>query len=151
MSDTYNYPAELERDEDGRYVVVFLDFGWGATDGATPEEALGEARDLLRELITTTMREGKALPEPSQTDEQRHLVVPPVAIALKAALYEAREAGMSQRRLAHDLERERSAADVESRSCDQGGNDRPRLTPVRVTVTVAKRPDPLVRLPPRDG
>ena len=89
MSDNYNYPAELERDEDGRYVVVFPDFGWGATDGATPEDALGEARDLLRELITTTMREGKALPEPSQTDEQRHLVVPPVAIALKAALYAA--------------------------------------------------------------
>ena len=37
----------------------------------------GEARDLLRELITTMMREGKALPEPSQTDEKRHLVVPP--------------------------------------------------------------------------
>ena len=48
--------------------------------------------------------EGKALPEPSQSAEQRHVVVPPVAIALKAALYEAfREAGMSQRRLAHDL------------------------------------------------
>ena len=44
MSDTYNYPAELERDEDGRYVVVFPDFGWGATDGATPEDALDEAR-----------------------------------------------------------------------------------------------------------
>ena len=97
MSDTYNYPAELERDEDGRYVVVFPDFGWGATDGATREEALGEARDLLRELIATTMREGKALPERSQTDEKRPLVVPPVAIALKAAFYEAfREAGMSQ-------------------------------------------------------
>ena len=35
MPDTYNYPAEIERDEDGRYVVVFPDFGWGATDGAT--------------------------------------------------------------------------------------------------------------------
>ena len=50
-------------------------------------------------------REGKALPEPSRTDEQRHVVVPPVPIALKAALYEAfREAGMSQRRLARDLD-----------------------------------------------
>ena len=28
MSDTYNYPAAIERDEDGRYVVVFPDFGW---------------------------------------------------------------------------------------------------------------------------
>lgn len=105
MPDTYNYPAEIERDEDGRYVVTFLDFGWGATDGATLEEALGEARDLLRELMATTMRESKRLPKPSQGDEQRYVVVPPVAIALKAALYEAfRESGMSQRRLARELD-----------------------------------------------
>ena len=104
MPDTYNYPAEIERDEDGRYVVAFPDFGWGATDGATLEEALGEARDLLRELMATTMRESKRLPEPSR-DGERYVVVPPVAIALKAALYEAfREAGMSQRRLARELD-----------------------------------------------
>ena len=47
MSGTYNYPAEVERDEDGRYVITFPDFGWGATDGATLDEALAEARDLL--------------------------------------------------------------------------------------------------------
>ena len=105
MPDTYNYLAEIERDEDGRYVVAFPDFGWGATDGATLEEALGEARDLLRELIVTTMREGKGLPEPSRAGKHQHLVVPPVPIALKAALYEAfRQAGMSQRRLARDLD-----------------------------------------------
>ena len=105
MPDTYNYPAEIECDEDGRYVVTFPDFGWGATDGATLEEALGEARDLLRELMATTMRESKRLPEPSRDGEQRYVVVPPVSIALKAALYEAfREAGMSQRRLARELE-----------------------------------------------
>ena len=105
MSDTYNYPAAIERDEDGRYVVVFPDFGWGATDGATLEEALSEAGDLLRELMVTTMREGKRLPEPSRADKQQYLVVPPVTTALKAALYEAfREAGMSQRRLARELD-----------------------------------------------
>ena len=105
MPDTYNYLAEIERDEDGRHVVAFPDFGWGATDGATLEEALGEARDLLRELIVTTMREGKGLPEPSRAGKHQHLVVPPVPIALKAALYEAfRQAGMSQRRLARDLD-----------------------------------------------
>ena len=104
MSDTYNYPAEIERDEDGRYVVTFPDFGWGATDGATRDEALDEAKDLLRELITTTIREGGALPEPSHAGRPRRLVVPPVQIALKAALYEAwRQAGISQRRLARDL------------------------------------------------
>ena len=105
MSDTYNYPAEIERDEDGRYVVGFPDFGWGATDGATRDEALTEAQDLLRELIAATIREGKDLPEPSRASRRRPLVVPPLPVALKAALYEAfREAGMSQRRLARDLD-----------------------------------------------
>ena len=36
------------------------DFGWGATDGATLREALDEAKDLLRELSATTLREGRA-------------------------------------------------------------------------------------------
>ena len=104
MPDTYNYPAEIERDEDGRFVVAFPDFGWGATDGASRDEALTEARDLLRELIATAIREGGALPEPSRAGRGRPLVVPPVQIALKAALYEAwSQAGVSQRRLARDL------------------------------------------------
>ena len=105
MSDTYDYSAEIERDEDGRYVVVFPDFGWGATDDATRDEALAEARDMLRELIAATMREGKDLPEPSPATRRRPLVVPPVPIALKAALYEAfHKADLSQRGLARDLD-----------------------------------------------
>ena len=105
MPDTYNYPAEIERDEDGRYVVAFPDFGWGATDGATRDEALAEAKDLLRELIATTIREGGDLPEPSRVGREQPLVVPPVQIALKAALYQAyRQAGISQRHFARDLD-----------------------------------------------
>ena len=76
MPDTYAYPAAFERDEDGRHVVTFPDFGWGATDGATRDEALDEARDLLRELIATTIREGKDLPEPSAGGKGRPSVVP---------------------------------------------------------------------------
>ena len=75
MSDTYNYPAEIERDEDGRYVVTFPDFGWGATDGASREEALLEAKDLLRELLAATIREGKSLPEPSLAGRGKRLTV----------------------------------------------------------------------------
>ena len=78
MPATHTYPAEIERDEDGRYVVTFPDFGWGATDGTTPDEALEEARDLLRELIATTIREGRALPKSSRAGDERPLVVPPV-------------------------------------------------------------------------
>ncbi len=104
MPDTFNYPAEIERDEDGRFVITFPDFGWGATDGATRDEALADAKDLLRELITTTIREGEALPEPSRPSKSRPLVIPPVQIALKAALYDAyRQTGHSKRHLARDL------------------------------------------------
>lgn len=110
MLDTFNYPAEIQRDEDGRFVVTFPDFGWGATDGATRKEALAEAKDLLRELISTTIREDAHLPAPSPATKRRPVVVPPVQVALKAALYEAyRNAGISQRQLARDLDVAESA------------------------------------------
>ena len=80
MSDTYNRAAEVERDEDGRYVVAFPDFGWGATDGAIWDEALAQARGLLRGLIAATMREGADLPDPSRAADQQTVVVPPVSI-----------------------------------------------------------------------
>ncbi|MDE0333850.1 MAG: type II toxin-antitoxin system HicB family antitoxin [Defluviicoccus sp.] len=78
MPDTHAYPAEIERDEDGRYVVTFPALGWGATDGETRDEALAEARDLLRELIAATMREGKDLPMPSPADNRNPLLVLPM-------------------------------------------------------------------------
>ena len=103
MPGTYDYPAEIERDEDGRFVVTFPDFGWGATDGATLDEALAEARDLLRELIAATIRDGGRLPAPSREGAERRLVAPPIQIALKAALYDACiDAGASARSLAEN-------------------------------------------------
>lgn len=81
---TRSYPAEVERDADGRFVVTFPDFGWGATDGATLDEALAEASDLLRELIATSIREGHALPAPSPTCVGP-LAVPRAEVGLKAA------------------------------------------------------------------
>ena len=86
---SYDYPVTLERDEDGRYVAFFPDFGWGATDGASPQDALREATDLLRELIATTIREGEALPNPSPKGEAQIVVHPPLQIALKATLHDA--------------------------------------------------------------
>ena len=49
--------------------------------------ALAEAKDLLRELIASTIRAGEDLPEPSRARARGGpLVVPPVQLALKAAL-----------------------------------------------------------------
>ena len=58
------YPATVQKDEEGRYLVRFPDFGWGGTDGATLEEALKEASDCLDELIATTMESNEPLPIP---------------------------------------------------------------------------------------
>ena len=98
MTETYNYPAEIERGADGRHVLAFPDFGRGATGGATREEALAGAGDLLRDLIAATMREGRDLPVPSRARRGRPVVVAPLAVALKAAFYAAfRESGLTQR------------------------------------------------------
>ncbi len=88
MPATYTYPAEIERDEDGRYVITFPDFGWGATDGATRDEALEEAKDLLRELIATTMREGGGLPVAADSSRNN-----PSSVELSLAGKTLREAG----------------------------------------------------------
>ena len=105
MPDTYNYPAEIERDEDGRFVITFPDFGWGTTGRR------GRAMRLWPRPTTSCAnsswpRFGKAQCSRNRQvpADRRSLVVPPVQIALKAALYEAwREAGISQRHLARDL------------------------------------------------
>ena len=78
MPSSYHYPATLERDEDDRFVVTFPDFGWGATDGESLQEALDEASDLLRELIAETKREGGALPPPSPAGAEQVLIHTPV-------------------------------------------------------------------------
>jgi len=56
------YMAIIQKDESGRYLVRFPDFGWGGTDGATLEEAVEEAADCLCELIAATLCNGEALP-----------------------------------------------------------------------------------------
>ncbi len=64
-SDDYPaYPAKIERDEDGRHVVVFPDFGWGATDGATRSEALKSfGRSVQSERDREHGKGGKASPD----------------------------------------------------------------------------------------
>lgn len=57
------YLALFEADQEaGGYVVTFPDFGYGATQGETLEEATEMAQDLLALTIGDYMRAGKALP-----------------------------------------------------------------------------------------
>lgn len=58
-----HYLALFEPDlKVGGYVVTFPDFGYGATQGETDEEAMEMAQDLLILTIEDYIREGKRLP-----------------------------------------------------------------------------------------
>ncbi len=100
---TYTYPAKIERDEDGAYIVTFPDFSYGATDGATETEALVDAVDLLRELLVGTIRDGEDIPRPSAA-RGRPMVTAHASIAAKAAFYQVvKESDLSVRATARRL------------------------------------------------
>src|ERR1700730_2142987 len=84
----YSYPATLERDDDGRYVVRFPDLPEALTDGADEEEAIAEAADCLSEALASRIVDGEEIPSPN-FQLGRYLVSPDPTIALKAALYSA--------------------------------------------------------------
>lgn len=62
-----HYLALFEPDlRAGGYTVTFPDFGYGATQGETDEEALEMAEDLLMVTIGDYIREAKPLPAPAR-------------------------------------------------------------------------------------
>jgi antitoxin HicB len=95
------YPANLDADEDGGFVVTFPDFGVGVTQGETCEEALTQAADLLETMVANYMAEGWDLPDPSPPTAGRPLVGLAPLVAAKAELYRAmRKAGIGEAELA---------------------------------------------------
>ncbi len=103
MRTPYSYPATLERDDDGRYVVRFPDLPEALTDGADEDEAIAEAADCLSEALASRIVDGEEIP-PATFPSDRFLVSPDPTIALKAALYMAlRQRGMTVADLADRL------------------------------------------------
>jgi antitoxin HicB len=100
----YSYPATLERDEDGRYLVRFPDLPEALTDGADEIEALAEAADCLSEALASRIVDGEEIPPPSLVERGQYLVSPDPTITLKAGLYtELRRRGMTIADLADRL------------------------------------------------
>ena len=94
------YPAHLEAEGDGGYVVTFPDFGVGATQGDSFDEALGQAGDLLETMVANYMAEGWDLPAPSPPAGRPLVRLAPL-VAAKAEVYHAmRTAGISKAELA---------------------------------------------------
>ena len=94
------YPAQLEAEGDGGYVVTFPDFGVGATQGDSLDEALAQAADLLETMIANYMAEGWDLPAPSAAAGRPLVRLAPL-VAAKTEVYRAmRAAGVSKAELA---------------------------------------------------
>ena len=86
-----HYLALFETDlEAGGYVVTFPDFGYGATQGETDQEAMEMAQDLLMLTIGDYIRAGKSLPVPSRRRGAKYRPVPlPALQSAKVELYTA--------------------------------------------------------------
>jgi len=99
------YPAILTPDEEeGGFVVRFVDFPEAITQGDDIEDALGEAADCLEEAIANRIVMGLPIPKPSRTAKGQYAVPLPAHTAAKAALCVAlRAAKITRMELARRL------------------------------------------------
>ena len=67
MKTKYAYPAIFNKEESG-YFVVFPDINPCYTEGATLEEAVIMAKDVLESRIEVALERGETLPAPSDID-----------------------------------------------------------------------------------
>jgi antitoxin HicB len=102
---TFQYPAQLQPDDDGRgFVVTFPDLPEAITQGEDLPDALEQAADCLEEAVANRIAMKMDIPSPSKAESGQHLIPVPAVTAITAALYNAlRESGMSRVELAAHL------------------------------------------------
>lgn len=98
----FAYPATIEREENG--VTVSFEGLPGATWGATEEEALSRAEDLLVTALAACVADGEPIPPPPKAPRGARIVAVPTLEAAKFALHNAiLGAGISKVELARRL------------------------------------------------
>jgi antitoxin HicB len=99
------YPALFEPEPEGGFTITFPEAGIGVSYGATWDNALAQAEDLLEEAVLGYMAHDENIPQPvPQPDPQRPLIFLPPLTAAKLLLYWAlREEGISKAELARKL------------------------------------------------
>jgi antitoxin HicB len=104
MQQRFEYPAKVEQDSAGFYLVTFSDFPEAATDARSLNAAILEANDCLEEAVAGRMKRGEPIPRPSSPNEGTVTITLSALYAMKAALYMAlREARLSEAALAAKL------------------------------------------------
>ena len=70
------YPATVEVQKDGAFLVRFIDLPDTFTEGRTKEEALFNAAEVLSAMLAWRLEESKDVPAPSQKVRGAHYVAP---------------------------------------------------------------------------
>ncbi|EDT6692634.1 hypothetical protein AH716_002296 [Salmonella enterica subsp. enterica] len=85
----FNYAVKLVRDEAGAYEVSCRDLPLLHSVGDTVEDALLEAEDGIVTAISLEMDMRRPVPVATVPQDGEYLVIVPVLVAMKAALYNA--------------------------------------------------------------
>jgi antitoxin HicB len=105
------YSALLEPEPEGGFTVTFPEIGFRATYGATWDEALRQAEDMLEETVLGLIAHSEEVPEPAPQNDaaagdatRRAPIALPALTAAKLELYRAmRQAGLDEAQLAQRL------------------------------------------------
>jgi antitoxin HicB len=70
------YPAKVEAQSDGSWLVTFVDLPDTFTEGKTKEEALFNAAEVLSAMLAWRLDEAKDVPPPSAKARGAHYIAP---------------------------------------------------------------------------
>jgi antitoxin HicB len=70
------YPAMIDMQSDGSFLVTFVDLPDTFTEGRSKEEALFNAAEVLSGMLAWRLEEAKDVPAPSQKVKGAHYVAP---------------------------------------------------------------------------
>lgn len=70
------YPATVEQQKDGAFLVRFVDLPDTFTEGRTQEEALFNAAEVLSAMLAWRLDDAKDVPAPSQKIKGAHYIAP---------------------------------------------------------------------------
>jgi antitoxin HicB len=80
------YPAHLEPQEEGGYVVTFPDIPEAITQGEDVEEALMYAAEALESALDFYFDDRRRIPAPSKPKRGQHMVDLPASVSAKVLL-----------------------------------------------------------------
>lgn len=99
------YRYTLERQENGWWLVRFLDVPEALTEGETTDEAREYALDCLVTALEGYMKAGRPIPRPSSVRRDDERLALPSLVTAKLAMYETMRAhGWSKLKLAKQLD-----------------------------------------------